>query len=62
MEKTARQTELVERLICKDSKVYHEARPANIAILSRWQIQMSSILNTSMPEKLQDFDTYPLSH
>jgi hypothetical protein len=62
MEKTARPTELVERLICKDSKVYHEARPANIAILSRWQIQMSTTLNALMPEKLQDFDTYPLSH
>jgi hypothetical protein len=34
MEKAAHQTELVECLVFKDSKVYLEVRPANIAILS----------------------------
>jgi hypothetical protein len=61
-ERAALQTELEERPICRGTKIVKEARTSNIAILSRHQVQVMTILHQLPAAKIQEYDTFPLAH
>lgn len=59
---TAIQTELAEHPICYKSTVVSQRRPNNIAILSRHEVEVLTLLKKLPAGKLIDYDNYPLAH
>ena len=57
----AKEAELQERLILKDSQVVAQMRTGNIAIRSRADILMDIFLRKLPDTKLTEYDTFPLS-
>jgi hypothetical protein len=62
LERTAAQTELAERPICDKSTITRSKRTHNIAILSRHEVEMLTLLQKLPAEKLIDYDASPLAH
>jgi hypothetical protein len=48
-------------VIVRNSHLITEARTTNIAILSRNSISLAVLLNLLPPDKLQEYDKYPLA-
>ena len=62
LEYAALQTELAERPICDKSTTINHRRPNNIAILSRHEVQVLTLMDKLPPEMLQEYDAFPLAH
>jgi len=61
LESIATNLEKQERVIVRNSHLITEARTTNIAILGRNSIRIAVLLNLLPPDKLQDYDKYPLA-
>jgi len=62
MERAAQQIELAERPICENSNVVNSKRTSNIAILSRHEVEVLTILKKLPADKLEEYDATPLAH
>jgi hypothetical protein len=61
LERNATNLEKQERVIVRNSHLVMEARNTNVAILSRNSLSLAVLLNLLPPDKLQEYDKYPLS-
>jgi hypothetical protein len=61
LESIATNLEKQERVIVWNSHLITEAKTTNIAILSRNSIRLAVLLNLLPPDKLQEYDKYPLA-
>ena len=61
MENAAKSTELAERYIVRNKKLYLESRPQNVAILSEEAVGRAILLNRLPNERILDYQNYPLT-
>jgi hypothetical protein len=62
MEQAAKRAELLERLIVSGNKLYFEARPDNMAILTENSILRAIAMGKLHEEKIIEYRTYPHTH